>query len=458
MEGKLMGVDIKTRVANTSGIVENRVTKFQKRWDMFNDNYAKQVHTKLKEIYINVALIGMDKQVDLTNNIFKTITEKVSRVYTSGINRDFGDNETLTDLYSRARVTKYMKQANVYLNAFNDVLLQVSWDDEKGLPRFNFRLPHRTKVLTDDSDNVSEVEYFISYDAEEGEKWAYWSDDEHYYKIYTKEGNVVKEAIEGNEQMINPYGVLPFVVMQKGFRDGEFFDVYSGDDLVNITLDNAIYNTFKNYLIKWQSFKQLVVTGTNVGQIDGQILDPASALTAEGEDTNISLLDLQANLTQLVETIEASSTTVAVNYNISPSQFRMTGQTSSGFALQMENKALDEFTADQQKDFIMYEKNLLELIVLIGNINTVGIPEAQEVDITFNPIRYSESMTDTLNAQEKSISLALKSPIEIIADARGITWEEAEIIYAQNIKDRNMSNEQFNTRVPTVTLPDTEGN
>ena len=253
--------------------------------------------------------------------------------------------------------------------------------------------------------------------------------------------------------MVNPYGVLPFVVMQNGFRDGEFFDEYSGDDLVNITLDNAIYNTFKNYLIKWQSFKQLVVTGTNVGQIDGQILDPASALTAEGEDTNISLLDLQANLTQLVETIEASSSTVAVNYNISPNQFRMTGAVSSGFALQMENKALDEFTEEQQKDFVMYEKELLKLIGIVG-----GLTATEEVDITFNPIRYSESMTDTLNAYEKSIQLALKSPVEIIADLRGVEDDEAKLIYEQNIKERNQSNEQFNTLTPTVTLPDIEGN
>ena len=448
-----MGVNIKPTVTSTTGAQENRVTKFSKRWDMFNDNYAKQVHAKLKEIYINVALIGMDKQVDLTNNIFKTITEKISRVYTSGINRDFGDDETLTDLYSRARVTKYMKQANIYLNAFNDVLLQVSWDEDTQLPIFNFRLPHRTRVELDNKDNIESVEYFVSYDKEVGEKWAFWSDTEHYYNIYTKEGAVIKEAIEGNEQMVNPYGVLPFLVMQKGFRDGEFFDAYSGDDLVNITLDNAIYNTFKNYLIKWQSFKQLVVTGTNVGQIDGQLLDPASALTAEGEDTNISLLDLQANLTQLVETIEASSTTVAVNYNISPSQFRMSGQVSSGFALQMENKALDEFTQDQQKDFIVYEKKLLELIVLIGNIHGANIPDTQEVDITFNDIRYSESMNDTLASYEKSIQLALKSPIEIIADMRGITWEDAEVIYNQNIQDRNKSNEQFNIITPSTTLP-----
>ena len=424
---------------------------------MFNDNYSKQVNTRLSEIYSKVSSIGMDKQIDLTNNIYKTIIEKVSRVYSFGVDREFKEDSVLIDMYKDARVNKYMKQANIYLNAFNDVLLQVSWDENTLMPSFFFRLPHRTKVSTDNLGNTETVEYFVS-SLDGAEKWAYWSESEHYYKVYSKDGSETKEAIEGNEEMVNPYGVLPFVVMQKGFRDGEFFDVYSGDDLINITLDNSIYNTFKNYLIKWQSFKQLVVTGTNVGQISGQMLDPASALTAEGEDTNISLLDLQANLTQLVDTIESAATSVAVNYNISPSQFRLTGQTSSGFALQMENKALDEFTESQQEDFKNYEQQLLSLIIAIGNTHNATIDSEQKFNISFNPIKYSESITETLNAHEKSINLALRSPVEIIAAQREITEKEAEIVYQKNIKDRNQSNEQFNVAMPTTVLPDTEEN
>ncbi len=436
----------------------DRITKFTKRWDMYNDNYSKQVNMRLSEIYSKVAEIGMDKQIDLTNNIYKTIVEKISRVYNFGINREFGDDSALTQLYKEARVTKYMKQANMYLNAFNDVLLQVSWDEKTNLPKFHFRLPHRTRVTTDSFGVTETVEYFISSLDDGAEKWAYWSDSEHYYNIYSKTGEVSKVPVDGNEDMVNPYGQLPFVVMQKGFREGEFFDVYSGDDLINITLDNSIYNTFKNYLIKWQSFKQMVVTGTNVGQIAGQMLDPSSALTVEGEDTNISLLDLQANLEQLVNTIESAATTVAVNYNISPSQFRLTGQTSSGFALQMENKALDEYTQDQQEDFRNYELQLLDLISLIGGINGVVLEDSTDLVIDFNDIKYSESVTETLNAYEKSINLALKSPVEIIATQRNITEAEAEVVYQKNIKDRNQSNEQFNIATPTTILPNTEGN
>ena len=450
-----MTVDLTS--GKTATVSETRAIKFLNRWNMYNDNYKAQVKKRLTEIYIDVESIGMISQIDMTNNIYKTIVEKISRVYTQGVERDFNDDENLKLLYDKARVNKYMKQANKYLNAFNDVLLQVSWDENNGIPKFNFRLPHRTRVATNSFDEVVAVEYFVETLEEGAEKWAFWSDVEHYYNIYTGEGEAVQEAVGDNSEMTNPYGVLPFVIMQNGFRDGNFFDMFSGDDLVNITLDNAIYNTFKNYLIKWQSFKQMVVTGSNVGSLDGQMLDPATALSAEGEDVDIKLLDLQANLTQLVDTIESSSTTVAVNYNISPNQFRMTGQVSSGFALQMENKSLDEFTADQQSDFVSYENDLFNLIIKIGNEHGAKLNENVDFKVEFPPIQYSESMSETLQNYEMAINLALKSPIEIISMLREVDEEEATKIYEENLKIRNQSNEKFNEREPTVTIPISEG-
>jgi len=436
--------------------IQSRESKFYNRWEMYNDNYKDQVLKRLKEVYVNAELVGMINQIDLTNNIFKTIVKKISKVYARGVNRDFKD-DNMSLLYKKARVNKYMKQANRYLNAFNDILLQVSWDVDLEIPKFNFRLPHKTKVKQNEDGKVIEVEYFVGF-TKDGEKWAFWSEKEHYYKIYTIDNEFTTEALAGNPNRVNPYGVLPFIIMQKGFRDGNFFDSFSGDDLINVTLDSAIYNTFKNYLTKWQTFKQVVVTGSNVGVLNGQMLDPSSALTATGDDVDIKILDFQANLKQLVETTESSNATVAVNYNISPNQFRMTGQISSGFALQMENKALDDEVVEQQADFMVYERDLYNMITHIGNIHNAGLLEDSEFNVEFEKINYSESINDTLLSFEKSINLAIESPIEIIAKLKGITEEDAAEVYKKNIKVRNQGNEQFNKTVPTVNIPNLDEN
>jgi len=411
----------------------NRVNKFSLRYDMLNDNYYGQVRARLTDIYSKAADIRLDRQLDLTNNIYKTIVKKISRVYSFGFSRVFSSDDTQA-MYEDLNINKMMKEANIFTNAFNDMIIQVSWNYKENKPRLIFRYPHKTRVTLDEYDNPKEVEYFVSVVDDKKEKWAYWSESEHYYKVYDGD-KVAIEYPEGNEDGVNGYGVLPFVFMQKGYRDGYFFDQYSGDDLVAITLDNAVYNTFKNYLIKWQSFKQLVVTGANIGELSGQLLDPSTALTVDGEDAKVDILDLQTNLTQLDEVLSTAANNVAINYNISANQFRMTGAVSSGFALKMENKALDEFTIEQQSDFKQYEYelfNMIRNIVLVENGTDIG-----EFNIEFTKPHYQESKSTELDAIVKEIDLGLRSPVEILANKLDITIEEAQVKLDENLALRN---------------------
>lgn len=428
-----MGVDLKRAATQKETIIgtTTREDKFYLRYKMLNDDFKEQVLNRLKEIYEKASQIKIDKQLDLTNNIYTTIIERTSRVYNFGSDREVGSEE-LNNVYKQLRINKTMNQANIYLNAFNDVLLQVAWNSKKDIPKLIFRLPHKTKVTLDENNEPATVEYYVDK-KEDSERWAYWSDTEHYYKIYDNQGEFKKESINKNDS--NPYGSLPFVFMQNGFRDDEFFNMFSGDDMINITLDNAVYNTFKNYLIKWQSFKQLVVTGNNIGALDGQMLDPASALTAQGEDVKIELLDLQANLEELRRTIDASAEKVALNYNISPSSFNLTSQATSGFSKMMENAGLDEFTRNQQDDFVQYENELNELLVLIGKVNNKNYTGDFNIKIT-KPF-YPESREVSVNVYEKEMSLGLINPVQILMNEKNIDEEEAKTQYENNLELRN---------------------
>lgn len=426
-----------------------RRQKFDLRYKMLNDDFSSQVRNHLSNIYTKSSEILLDRQMDLTNNILKVICNKISRVYSFGVDRVF-DNDNTKALYDDLKINKVMKEANLYVNALNDVLLQVSWNYKENKPRLIFRYPHKTEVTLDEYDNPKEVEYFVEAVDKKKEKWAYWSDSEHYYKIYDGD-KVTIEYPQDNEAGINPYGVLPFVFMQNGFRDGYFFDQYSGDDLVYITLDNAVYNTFKNYLIKWQSFKQLVITGSDIGAFSGQLLDPSQALTASGDDIRVDLLDLQSDLAQLNAVLKDSANNVAINYNISPNQFRMTGQVSSGFALQMENVSLDEYTREQQNDFMDYESKLFDLLSIISQIE--ANMNLGTMSVTFNSPTYNESNAIQADTVAKEINLGLVSPSKVLSQRLGIPDDEARAIYQKNIEERNMANERFTTVNPTVNLP-----
>jgi hypothetical protein len=423
--------DIRSTI-NSNG---SRLAKFQRRYEMYNDNYNDQVVSKLGQIYRAFAQLKLDVQINDNNNIYKQVINAVSNVYSFGVNRTF-ESDDAQELYNELRIDKTMAQANKYMNAFNDVLVQVSWDGKKEQPKVMLRLPHLTEVGYS-SGEVEWVAYFVEMTGKDDktERWAYWSDTEHYYIDRTngKEKNV---AVEDNEEMVNPFGVLPFVFLHNGWRDETFWDSYTGDDLTGGTIDMAVHLTFLNHIIKTQSFKQLVGKGDNVGELLGQVLDPLSILTLTGQNTEISVLDLQSNYEQLHRVAQELASNLAISYGVSPSQFRMTSQASSGFALQMENLKLDRFTLEQQSDFKVYEK---ELFALIGEVSDYyGKPIDGSMTVDFVEPNYPASRSEQLTIDQQSIDLGLTSPHKVLMrNNPDLTEEDARVDVDDNINARN---------------------
>jgi hypothetical protein len=412
-----------------------RLKKFALRKAMYDDNYNTQVVSKLGQIYRAFAQLKLDVQINDNNNVYKQVINAISNVYSFGVDRNF-DSEDAQALYSELRIDKVMAQANKYMNAFNDVLVQVSWDSDNAQPKIMLRLPHLTEVGYSQG-SVEWVAYFVEMVGkdEKTERWAYWSDTEHYY-IDKSNGDDKIVAVEDNEEMVNPFGVLPFVYLHNGWRDETFWDSYTGDDLTGGTIDLAVHLTFLNHIIKTQSFKQLVGKGDNVGELLGQVLDPLSILTLTGQNTEISVLDLQSNYEQLHRVAQDLANNLAISYGVSPSQFRMTSQASSGFALQMENLKLDRFTLEQQADFKVYEKELFELI---GDVSEYyGSAINGEMTIDFVEPNYPASETEQLTIDQQSIDLGLSSPHKVLMrNNPDLTEEDARVDVDDNINARN---------------------
>ena len=424
--------DIRNKTFDTG---TNRLKKFALRYSMYNDNYNNQVVSKLGQIYRAFAQLKLDVQINDNNNIYKQVINATSNVYSFGVDRTF-ESDDAKALYNDLRIDKTMAQANKYMNAFNDVLVQVSWDSKKEQPKIMLRLPHQTEVGYSQGE-VEWVAYFVEMVGKDNdtERWAYWSNEEHYYIDKTSgEDKIV--AVEDNDEMINPFGVLPFVYLHNGWRDESFWDKYTGDDLTGGTIDMAVHLTFLNHIIKTQSFKQLVGKGDNVGELLGQVLDPLSILTLTGQNTEISVLDLQSNYDQLHKVVQELANNLAIGYGVSPSQFRMTSQASSGFALQMENLKLDRFTLEQQSDFKVYEQ---ALFTLIGDVSDYyGKAINGEMTVDFVEPNYPASQSEQLNIDQQSIDLGLSSPHKVLMrNNPDLTEEDARVDVDDNINARN---------------------
>jgi hypothetical protein len=438
--------DIRSQKINSN---TNRLKKFSLRYEMYNDNYRNQVVNKLGQIYRAFAQLKLDVQINDNNNIYKQVVNAISNVYSFGVERKF-DNEDNQQMYEALRIDKTMAQANRYVNAFNDVLVQVSWDSKKEQPKIMLRLPHLTEVGYNQGE-VESVAYFVEMTGKEGktERWAYWTDEEHYY-IDKENGNEKIVKMEGNEEMVNPFGVLPFVFLHNGWRDESFWDAYTGDDLTGGTIDMAVHLTFLNHIIKTQSFKQLVGKGDNVGELLGQVLDPLSILTLTGQNTEIDVLDLQSNYEQLNKVAKDLANDIAVAYGVSPNQFRMTGSASSGFALQMENLKMDRFTVEQQQDFKMYEKELFGLLKMVSEYYGKSMGDG-DMTIDFVEPNYPASQSEQLDIDVKAIDIGLTKPIDILMrNNPDLTEEDAKVMVAMNLNARNdMLNKTANVSITT---------
>jgi len=424
----------KNDIRSIDPTTKNRLEKFKLRYDMYNDNYREQVIHKLGQLYRAFAQLKLDVQINDNYNIYKQVVNAISNVYSFGVDRQF-DNEAIAELYQDLRINKTMAQANRYMNAFNDLLIQVSWDDKKEMPKIMLRLPHNTEVEYSQGE-VKSVQYFVEMVDKKRERWAYWSDEEHYY--IDKEGGEDKIVpVEDNEEMVNPFGTLPFVFLHNGWRDETFWDMFTGDDLTGGTIDMAVHLTFLNHIIKTQSFKQLVGKGDNVGELLGQVLDPLSILTLTGQNTEIDVLDLQSNYDQLHKVAQDLANNIAVNYGISPSQFRMTGSVSSGFALQMENLKLDRFTVEQQSDFRIYEQELFELIKTVSEVYGQSLGDG-DMFVDFVEPNYPASEQEQLAIEQTKIDMGLTNTADIlIRENPDLTEEDARVKVDENINARN---------------------
>ena len=414
----------------------NRLKKFALRYAMYNDNYNNQVISKLGQIYRAFAQLKLDVQINDNNNIYKQVINAISNVYSFGVNREF-ENEDNQELYNNLRIDKVMSQANRYMNAFNDVLIQVSWDSNKEQPKIMLRLPHQTEVGYNQGE-VEWVAFFVEMvgKGQDTERWAYWSDTEHYY-VDKQNGEDKIVAVEDNEEMVNPFGVLPFVYLHNGWRDEDFFDKYTGDDLTGGTIDMAVHLTFLNHIIKTQSFKQLVGKGDNVGELLGQVLDPLSILTLTGQNTEISVLDLQSNYDQLHKVAQELANNLAISYGVSPSQFRMTSQASSGFALQMENLKLDRFTLEQQADFKVYEQELFGMLKVVSDYYGKPIGDG-DMTVDFQEPNYPSSKSEQLQIDQTAIDMGLTSPHKVLMrNNPDLSEEDARVDVDDNINARN---------------------
>ena len=389
--------------------------------DYYNGNTSEYVSEYFSASTLNKVVTG-------NINITKRVIDRISLVYMTPPIRTY-TNEDVTDFF----VDKDLKLQRLerITNLLDAVLLKPCWrtkDDGYGCIEYDI-ISDYEPIFGDDPLKPEAIVYPITMKAtvmdDTPEQFAYWDKENHF--IFDRNGKQYTQ--EDNPDMINPYGVLPFV---ECFREGKpefsYLDTNACNDLIATNLSINVAETNKNANVMFQSFGYLFVNGSGIDK-DSMVVGQ-DKINYMGVDGSISIVSPPNAIPALDESIQSSYKMLAQNYHL-PISFVEGTSAASGIALKMRNI---ELTDDRKSDITRWreiEYKLFELERLM-----IAVEEGKDAG-DLEDVDFSESV-DVLSDEEQrakwdwELSKGLIDLADIMMQKNpDLTREEAEEILAE---------------------------
>ena len=383
-------------------------------------------------------------------NITKRVIDRISLVYMTPPIR----------LYSNEDTPDYFKEKDLKLqrlermtNLLDGVLVKPCWrikDDGTGCIEYDIIMDYEPLFDTDPL-NPYAIVYPIAQKAEvlDGtpEQFVYWDAE----NTFVFDNNGKQYTSDDNPDMVNPYGVLPFV---ECFRDGkpetDYLDTNASRDLIQTNLSMNVAETNKNANIMFQSFGYLFVNGAGIDKDTMQI--GQDKINYLGVDGSISIVSPPNAVPALDESIQSSYKMLAQNYHL-PISFVEGSTASSGVALKMRNL---ELTDNRKSDVIRWkdiEYKLFELERLM-----IAVEQGKDAG-DLEDVDYSES-TEVLNNQEQrdkwewELSKGLIDLADILMQQNpDLTREEAEAQLEERKKEEEVKEDTGSALLQALAKP-----
>ena len=291
-------------------------------------------------------------------NVTKRIVDRVSLVYMKPPKRIYTKEDTPMLFHHK---DFKLQRAERFCNLLDAVLIKPCFRyNDRGEGRIEYDLIWDYEpIFGDDPLNPIAFTYPIaSKDSvmdNSPELNVYWDKD----NTFTFDNNGKIYTDEFNPDMINPYGVLPFVeCWRDGKPESSYLDTDASSDLIQTNTIINVAETNKNANVMFQSFGYIYINGTQLEKDDLDIgPDKISFLGADGTMNLVSPPDTVDTITKAVTT---SYKMLAQNYHIDISFVEGT-QSISGIAIKLRNS---ELTDSRVSDIIRWndvEKHLFEL-------------------------------------------------------------------------------------------------
>ena len=326
-----------------------------------------------------------DKVPAANVNVTKRIVDRISLVYMKPPKRTYTKEDT--PLLFHHKDLK-LQRAERFTNLLDAVLL-------KPCMRFNDKNEQHIEydliwdyepIFGDDPLKPTAITYPIatkdSVLDNTPELWVYWDKENTF--TYDNNGKIYTDEL--NPDMVNPYGVLPFVeCWRDGKPESSYLDTNASSDLIQTNILINVAETNKNANIMFQSFGYIYINGSQIEKDDLDIgPDKISFLGVDGTMNLVSPPDTVGTITNAVTT---SYKMLAQNYHIDISFVEGT-VAQSGVAIKLRNTELTDSRVSDVVRWKEVEKQLFELESLMiavdlgkdaGELEGVDFEETMEV-------------------------------------------------------------------------------
>lgn len=252
---------------------------------------------------------------------------------------------------------------------------------------------------------------------------SYWTKDEHYI---TKGSERI--APEGNNDMLNPYGVLPFSIL----RIEEGLDFW-GEPNWGLFLFQLSYILKKSDNFLGEAYQKFpLLWGENAKLPDGFVVGPGQYLNIDnpnspGKTVRLNSLSHNTDWGSIINLQEHAAKQFFVNEGLPASSASTESKDLSGKAKEIDTLELFEERPFLQMKLKDFATDLLEKMIMVHNYHSQSakIPEGGKIKFSFNEDETLKTTDEILTEREMQKKYFIADEIDFIMQDLDCSEDEA---------------------------------
>lgn len=414
----------------------NRLKTYQDMAAFYNNDY-EIICEYLKEFtlgnpYSAETIAGFKGQFVHRDQLRKILRKITAGIYTQRPVRKLILNPEAEEPAEDQNFAKFLEEIKYHdavikafdaASYFNTVLVMPVYIPATKKIRLDVITPENFRVETDPADYLRITGLAVRKMYEDEIQSAIWTDAEHFIKDAF--GNT--KAVNGNEDMKNPFGKIPVAVLR--LRDGNDFFGEPNWSLFDFQRRFDVALTDK--MLAEQKITHHVWFGINTKLAQGKRLAAGELIQVEHNNPETvvpSLESLTANydFTSLRENAEWDYKNLAQSQGISASNVSSETEDLSGIAKMVDNQELQESRIEKMNKLYDFEIELMQTVRMVANAYGYNFSEAGEIYLEFVPDPVNETIADKVARREMEKKYFIANEVDfVIQDKELLSREEA---------------------------------